>query len=394
MDEITVIGGGLAGLTAAIACAEEGARVVLYEGHHTLGGRARSSAAPYIANDGTHVFYSDGEPFRWLARRGLVQPYRRLGLKEGRKARVRHRGKLKARIPRPLLAAIIKRGLVAPVDEDFRSWGVRRLGADATDAVAGALGVATYEADPGRLSAAFVWERFTRAFALQFPAPRYVVGGWGRVIDRMAAHARDLGVRIETGTHADTLPAGPTIVATSLDAARRLLADESLRWESGRAVLLDLGVRQDPRDLFLLSDLDEGGFLERYSSPDPSVAPDGESLVQMQMPMRPGESKADTLARLERVADLGLPGWRDRVTWRREALANGRTGALDLPGLSWRDRPAIERGDGVWLAGDSVAAPGLLGEVSMRSALAAAEQAVASVSRPGIASRRSPAAGR
>ncbi|WP_204046375.1 NAD(P)-binding protein, partial [Acrocarpospora phusangensis] len=88
MAEITIIGGGLAGLTAAIACAEKGARVVLLEAHRTLGGRARSSAVPYVANDGTHVFYSDGEPFRWLNRRGLVRPYRRLGLKEVRKIRV------------------------------------------------------------------------------------------------------------------------------------------------------------------------------------------------------------------------------------------------------------------------------------------------------------------
>src|SRR5207302_1876984 len=57
---VTVVGGGLAGLTAAIACAEKGARVTLYEAHRTLGGRARSTEAPYVANDGTHAFYADG----------------------------------------------------------------------------------------------------------------------------------------------------------------------------------------------------------------------------------------------------------------------------------------------------------------------------------------------
>ncbi|MFC7649190.1 NAD(P)-binding protein [Streptosporangium lutulentum] len=68
--EISIIGGGLAGLTAAIACAEGGARVTVHEAHRALGGRARSTAAPYIANDGTHVFYSDGAPWRWMAARG------------------------------------------------------------------------------------------------------------------------------------------------------------------------------------------------------------------------------------------------------------------------------------------------------------------------------------
>ncbi|GAB3903403.1 hypothetical protein GCM10027612_69860 [Microbispora bryophytorum subsp. camponoti] len=61
-ETITIVGGGLAGLTAAIACAEGGAAVVLHEAHHTLGGRARSAATPYVANDGTHVFYADGGP--------------------------------------------------------------------------------------------------------------------------------------------------------------------------------------------------------------------------------------------------------------------------------------------------------------------------------------------
>ncbi len=57
-------------------------------------------------------------------------------------------------------------------------------------------------------------------------------------------------------------------------------------------------------------------------------------------------------------------------------MASGRTGALDLPGRTWRDRPAIDRGDGVFLAGDMVAAPGLLGEVAFASAVEAARGAV------------------
>ncbi|MBX6381849.1 MAG: NAD(P)-binding protein [Microbispora sp.] len=377
-ETITIVGGGLAGLTAAIACAEGGAAVVLHEAHHTLGGRARSTAAPYVANDGTHVFYADGLPWRWLDERGLVRPYaaQRPGCLV--RTRFRREGRLTAWLPAGLLRMIARRGLAAPVDEDFESWATRRFGADAARLAARFIGVVTYEADPGRLSAAFVWERLLRVLAPKYPSVRYVIGGWGRVIDRMAARARDLGVGIETGSRVDRLPEGPVIVATSLDAARGLLGDDSLRWESGRSVLLDLAVRADSRDMFLVSDLDEGGFLERYSLPDPSLAPPGESLVQMQMPMRPGEPKAAALARLERLADLALPDWRGRTTWRRDAVAAGRSGALDLPGTTWRDRPAVERGDGVWLAGDQVAAPGLLAEVSINSALAAARAALAS----------------
>ncbi len=82
------------------------------------------------------------------------------------------------------------------------------------------------------------------------------------------------------------------------------------------------------------------------------------------------------MARAERLLDLAYEGWRERVVWRREAVARGRTGAVDLPGTSWRDRPAVDRGGGVYLAGDQVAAPGVLSEVSFNSALAAVSLAV------------------
>jgi phytoene dehydrogenase-like protein len=274
---------------------------------------------------------------------------------------------------------LARRRLRAPVERDFGSWATGRFGEHAAKAAAGLVGVLTYEADPGRLSAAFVWERLLRATAPKPPAVRYVIGGWGRVVDRMAAYARRLGVSIETGSRVDALPGTPTFVATSLDAARTLLGDDGLRWESGRGVLLDLGVRRGPGDSFLVADLDEGGFAEQYSLADPSLTPPGHALFQLEMPVRPGESRAEALARAEGLADLAAPGWRDRVTWRRDAMAQGRTGALDLPGFTWRDRPAIDRGDGVWLAGDSVAAPGLLSEVSSHSALRAAELALATV---------------
>jgi hypothetical protein len=55
-----------------------------------------------------------------------------------------------------------------------------------------------------------------------------------------------------------------------------------------------------------------------------------------------------------------------------------------MPGSSWRERPAIDRGDGVFLTGDMVAAPGLLSEVSWASAVEASRLAVAQLasSRP------------
>ena len=55
MSKITIVGGGVAGLTSAIACAEGGADVTLIEAHDELGGRARSTSGSYKANLGPHA---------------------------------------------------------------------------------------------------------------------------------------------------------------------------------------------------------------------------------------------------------------------------------------------------------------------------------------------------
>ena len=73
METITIVGAGLAGLTAAITCAEAGAPVVLFDAHAAPGGRARSLDGPYRANLGPHVLYNDG-PHLALARRARAAP--------------------------------------------------------------------------------------------------------------------------------------------------------------------------------------------------------------------------------------------------------------------------------------------------------------------------------
>src|SRR4051794_396007 len=377
MTRVTIVGAGLAGLTAAVACAEAGADVVVHEAHATVGGRARTTEPPWLFHEGPHAFYADGPHWRWLVERDLVGSAATLSLATLRGVRFHHRGRLRRTPPAGLLAMVARRRRRAPVDRDFFSWAAEQHGPATARAAAGFLGVATYDADPGRLSAAFAWDQLLRITAPGAPAVRFVIGGWPAVVDRLQARARGLGVRIETSARVDALPPSPVIVATQLESARALLGEPDLAWESGRCALLDVGLRADPRDTFIVSDLDDAGWVERFSASDPSLAPAGHSLVQASMPLKPGEPRAAALARLEHLFDLGLPGWRDRVVQRREGVAVGRSGALDLPGVTWRDRPAIDRGDGVFLAGDLVAAPGMRAEVSINSALAAARLATA-----------------
>ncbi|MQY09688.1 NAD(P)-binding protein [Actinomadura macrotermitis] len=376
--DITIIGGGLAGLTASIACAEAGADVLLYEAHRALGGRGRATPAPYVAHDGAHVFYADGPHYTWLAERGFVKGLGWPSPAAFARARFRVDGRLRLAPPARMLRAQSRRRLQAPVDEDFHAWASGRWGEGTARQMANAISVVTYDAGTGRLSAAFVWDLFQRVLGPNPPAIRWVRGGWQTVLDRMAAHAAGLGVKIETGARIDSLPeGGPVIVATELSAASRLLG-EKLEWTSGHTALLDIAVTADRRDRTLAFDLDEGGFHESYTMQDDTIAPRGESLYQLQMPVRAAEPHEQAHLRLRAFADRLLPGWAGRVTFQRSAIAKGRTGALDLPGRTWRDRPAIDRGDGVFLAGDMVAAPGMRGEISINSALIAARLATSS----------------
>jgi FAD dependent oxidoreductase len=395
MAAVTIIGGGLGGLAAAITAAEGGASVILHEAHRTLGGRWRSTpvrkkvspkvSAPnfsgadaplYRAHEGPHVVYRDGPIWAWLKERGLLGVTCRVPLGGAARFRFWHQGGLRPVPPVGFLRAVwASRRKEVPIDQSFRDWASKLVGDEAAEMAASASGVGLFHHDPGSLSAAFVAERLSRVYAVP-PAASYRQGSWGAMFDEIATYARKLDVIIELGSRVSSIGDGITIVATELESARSLLGDDSLDWPSGRAALLDLGVKRDRRDLFVVSDLDTCGWLENFTMPDPTIAPPDEHLVQMQMPIGPQASKADGIARLETIADHALPEWRQRTTYRLESMANARTGAVDFPGTSWRDRPAIERGDDVYLVGDRVAAPGLLSEVSLNSGIRAAQLAL------------------
>lgn len=322
MADITVVGGGLAGLLASIASAEKGARVRLHEAHQTLGGRARASAPPFIAHEGPHVLYDDGPLWRWLDERDLVGPAAHVPLRALVGIRFRWRDRLHSFPPAGMLPMLARRRRRAPVGQSFHTWAAERFGEEAATAAANYLGVVTFDHDPGRLSAAFAWQRLLRATAVP-PRARYVIGGWTSMVARLEARARTLGVRIELGSRVDRLPEPPVIVATSLDSARQLLGDDSLHWDSGRTLLLDLSLRRRRGDAFVISDLDEAGWAEDYAIPDPTVAPPGPlpgpgadaaaaGRVIRRRAGAPGAPAGPRLSRLAGATDLAAPGSRQR----------------------------------------------------------------------------------
>jgi hypothetical protein len=163
--------------------------------------------------------------------------------------------------------------------------------------------------------------------------------------------------------------------------AAALLDDASLSWTGTTTALLDLGLEARRGDPYVVWDLDHAGWVETFTLADRSLAPEGQHLVQAQTGLRPGEGLDDGVRRLEAILDVTYPSWRARETWRRRARVHNESGAVDLPGTRWCDRPKVDRGAGVYVVGDMVAAPGLLSEVSHASAVSAVD-AISRLARP------------
>jgi hypothetical protein len=159
MAEITVVGGGIAGLTAAITAADRGGGVRLLEARAELGGRARTSPPPRRANLGPHALYTDGAFWQWLEAERLLPDTVTRG---DERLLYRHHGELASRQPVPgdAIAKILAHP--PPAEISFREWATPLVGPEASGLLIGLAFIVTYDYDPGRLSAAFVRERLSR----------------------------------------------------------------------------------------------------------------------------------------------------------------------------------------------------------------------------------------
>ena len=365
---VTVVGGGIAGLVAAISTAEKGNPVQLYEARGQLGGRARSADGPWAANFGPHALCSARTNWSWLKERGLLPTTARISPVG---SSFHFGGKLH-RLRPPLDLRWLVRPRQAPVDASFSEWASVELGVSPALTLSRlAASSFSYHHDPGELSAAFVWDRLRWLFVP--PAVHRIVGGWSVLIEALDRRARELGVVIKCHNAIDRLPAAPVILAIELRDASKLLGRE-ISYTSAGGVALDVAVESRRRDPLTIIDLDDGVLIQAQHL---SAAPAGRRLYQAHVGIKPGESQDGAQRRIERVLDNSLAEWRERVAWRRRLVVADRTGAVDYPGKTWMDRPDIVQGDGVFLAGDMVAAPGLLSEVAFNSAITAARSATA-----------------
>lgn len=360
MNPVTVLGGGLAGLATAVHLARGGRRVVLHERSRHLGGRAATTRlAGAAVNLGPHALYrAVAAPL--LAELGVpvsghVPPSAGWSLRGGRLHVLP--GSPLGIATTTLLGAGEKLALPGWLLRHAPEGTVADWLRDAPPALADLLRslvrVSSYCHAPDLQDA----RRAQAQLRAALRGVLYVDGGWGSLVDGLAATAAAAGVELRLGSSVDTLPDGDVVVAGPPSAARALgLPVPEL--VPVRAATLDLVLRRLPRPdaRFVL-----GADTPVYLSEHGGVASLGGTVLHVARYLGPDET--GDVAELEALCDLAQPGWRDEVLDRRFLPALLVAGRVDRPGEHVPDRigPA-------WVVGDWVGEEGMLLDRALLSA--------------------------
>jgi phytoene dehydrogenase-like protein len=383
-----VIGGGPAGLAAAARLAEGGVETTLLEASSGLGGRAASEQqAGFILNQGPHALYAGGPAMRELRGLGIKLPWwnpttpNSVFLRGGKPRRSPGGTLGLTRLLGPILRSRPEELREVSVSE----WLRGTLRSESARASAAALvRVTTFVADQETCSADVA---LTQLKIGLYPSVRYLHGGWQSLVDALAARAEGNGATVRTraavrGVARDadgwavtldeeTLRADVLVVAAGEPPAIAKLLGERAPATPGPAAelsVLDLGLSSLPRrtQRFALG-VDEPTYLSRHSPPRHR---DGVLLSLASYTRQPR-------AELEALADTVQPGWRERVTLERFLPRMAAVSAIPTPaGGGLTGRPAIDRGEGLYLAGDWIGPEGWLVDAAISSGAAAAAAAL------------------
>jgi squalene-associated FAD-dependent desaturase len=204
---VAIVGGGLAGISAALALAETGHAVTLYEARPRLGGATHSfERNGLVVDNGQHVFLRCCGAYRGLLDRlggtGRVHIQERFDVRvltpRGRQGRLR-----RARLPGPfhLMPALATYALLGPADRVRAVRGCLALGRlDPADPATDRIGLGDWLADHGQCGPTrrALWEPFAVA-ALNAGAHEAALGPAAMVFQTALlgrAGAADLGVPV------------------------------------------------------------------------------------------------------------------------------------------------------------------------------------------------------
>jgi phytoene dehydrogenase-like protein len=418
---IAVVGGGIAGLTAAAHIARSGRSVTLFEQSKQLGGRGATNIRDDIHfNLGGHALYCAGHAFENLQELGVPftgafpnpgksqvtlgtnkheLPYGVMALLKSRLFSLREKLKVVG-----LFRKLPKLDPRQVDDVPLGQWISQNAGTGNIAWLLRALfRLATYGVDPGHFSAGAAIEQYQLAAKANV---WYIDGGWQSLADGLRQVIRDHGGTVQTGARVDSIQsdeqgatlrmgdgsdihADAAVLAASPSAVSKLLDlsdDDSLSRQfnearPGLAACLDVALTKLPRpeERFAIG-LDQDMYFSVHSAAV-KLGPEGLAVIHVMKYLGPESGDAKSNEReCEEFLDLLQPGWRDFVHTRRFLPSMVVTHGIPLAsqgGETGRPSVTVPGHDRIFLAGDWVGAAGQLVDASAASGKEAARLALA-----------------
>jgi len=413
-----VIGGGIAGLTAATLLARAGKSVILYERSSHLGGRAGSVVGnEFVFNQGPHALYRGGggmEVLRelgveftgqvpggkgmWISVRGKLhkQPGGIISLMASQAFTISAKLELSAFLAKLGQLDVAQWNWVSLsqwLEERVKHEQVRQL-------VAALCRVSTYANAPDLQSAGASLRQVQIALGA---GVLYLDHGWQTLVGELRRAAAEAGVLLVVnqavhqiqpdgagwaiGIEKDyacraesVVLAVPPAVAVALtrDTAGEIMAESVKKMIPVEAACLDIGLKRLPRPEHRFALGIDRPFYFSLHSAWAKLAPESGALIHAAKYLHPNQSN-DAKAvecELEDWLESIQPGWRNELVVRRylpkmrvyPALAMASAG-----GLVGRPGPVVTGVKNLFLAGDWVGDQGLLADAALLSAKRAAQ---------------------
>jgi phytoene dehydrogenase-like protein len=413
-SDVIIVGGGLAGLTAATYLARAGRSVTLLEKAKQLGGRATTQIKEsFHFNLGPHALYLDEGvailndleiPFTGnkppLAGYNVVYRNQRYPFPMTAGAVMQCRlFKLSDRLRMlKIFANILQTNPEKVAHLSVQEWVERQTPSPEIRAfLYGSARVATYANIPELASTAVFLQQTQLSIK---DSVLYLDYGWQSLVDGLRQAAVAAGTKIVTGARVDAVSeqklyltvdladgtswqGAAVLLAVDPETAARLLPDQQYIQQAAktavpvRAACLDIGLRRlpSPENTFALG-LDTPLYYSVHSAAA-KLAPAGSATIQVAkyLPAGPSDLEQDR-RELESYLDLAQPGWRRELIAERflpEVVVVTRLATAAEWGRNGRPAVTLPNSTRLYLAGDWVGPRGWLADASFASAKTAAQ---------------------